>query len=95
MESVMTLWIPQSTPLFATNALVDLTGTATISIWLVAVSSIIAEFRVLWAVLPADWANSGVTVLAVRIAKSSILLLVSWAGRKRLSSGAAVSLFPA
>lgn len=95
MESVVALWIPESTPLFATSALVNLTGTATISIRLVAVSSIITEFRVLWAVLPANWTDSGVTVLAVRIAESSILLLVSWAGRKRLSSGAAVSLLPA
>lgn len=76
MEIIVALGVPEGAPLFAASALVNLTSSTTICVWLVAVGAVIAEACVVRAVLPADWANTTVAALAVRVAKSTILLLV-------------------
>mgnify|MGYP006922971080 FL=1 len=76
MEIIVALGVPEGAPLFASLALVHLTSSTAISVWLVAVGTVIAEACVVRAVLPADWANTAVAVLAVRVAKSTIFLLV-------------------
>ena len=76
MEVLVALGVPESTPLFAALALVHLTGTTTISIRLVAVCAIVAETCIVKAVLPADWADTRVSILTVWVAKGAILLFV-------------------
>ena len=72
----MTSWVPESTPLLAVATLVDLTGTATVGIRLVTVGAIITESGIVRAVLPADGADTRVSILAVWVAKGAILLLI-------------------
>ena len=95
MEVFVALGVPERAPLFAANALMDLTGTTAISVGFVAVSAIVTEASVSWAVLPADGTDTAVVRLAVRVAKSAILLMVSRAGGHRLTSRATVGLLPA
>ena len=96
MEAVVALGIPEVAPLLAAwAALVNLTSTSAIGIRLVAVGSIITETSVMRALLPADWTNSGVAILAVVEAKSSVLLFTSGAVRQRLSSGTSGRFHPA
>jgi len=96
MEAVVALGIPEVAPLLAAwAALMNLTSTSAIGIRLVAVGSIITETSVMRALLPADWTNSGVAILAVVEAKSSVLLLTSGAVRQRLSSGTSGRFHPA
>ena len=87
--------VPERAPLFAALALMNLTGSTAVSIRLVAVCTVVAEADVAWAVLPADWANTAVAFLAVRVAKSTILLMIFGAGRERLAGRATVGLLPA
>ncbi len=68
MEAFVALGVPKGAPFLAANALVDLACTAAISIRLVAVCAIVTEARIVRAVLPADGADAGVSVLAVRVA---------------------------
>lgn len=95
MEVIMAFGVPKGAPFLASIALVHLSGTSAIGIRLVAVGSIIAEARVVRAVLPADGADSGESGLAVRVAESAILILVLGAGRERLTSSAAIGFLPA
>lgn len=81
MEVFVALGVPKGTPFFTTLALVNLTGTTTVGIRFVAVSAIIAEALVVWAVLPADGTNTRVALLAVWVAKGTILLFILGAGR--------------
>ena len=76
MEVLVAFWIPEGAPLLAVSALVHLAGTAAVGIWLVAVGAIVAETTVNRAVLPADWADTRVSILTVWVAKGAILLLV-------------------
>ncbi len=76
-------------------AIVHLSSTSAIGIRFVAVGSIIAESRVVGAVLPADGTDSRESGLAVGVAESAILILVLGAGRERLTSSAAIGFFPA
>ena len=76
MEAVVALGVPEGAPLLTSSTLVNLASTATIGVRLVAVCTIVTELSVVRAVLPADWANTTVAALAVRVAKSTILLLV-------------------
>jgi len=96
MEALVALGVVEVTPLLATwAALVNLTSTSAIGIRLVAVSSIVTEARVMWAVLPADGTDSREAFLAVIEAKSSILLLTGGAVRQGLSSSATSRFLPA
>ena len=95
MEAFMAVGVPERAPLFAALALMNLTGSTAVRIRLVAVGTIITEASVSWAVLPADWANTAVAVLAVRVAKSTILLMIRGAGGERLAGCATVGLLPA
>jgi len=95
MEVIVALGVPESTELFATLHWMDLTGSTTIRVRLVAVSSIIAEASIMRAILPAYGANTTVAILAVRVAQGTILLLVIWARGERLTSRTTVGLFPA
>lgn len=58
MEVIVALGVPKGAPLLAAFALVHLSSASTIGIGLVAVSTIVTEFAVSGAVLPADGANS-------------------------------------
>ena len=87
--------VPEISILFTSEGLVDLPGASTISIWLIAVSSVIPEFSIVGAILPADWADSGEAVLAIWVANSSILFATFGTGRKRFSSSPAGNLLPA
>ena len=91
----MALGVPQGAPFLAAHALVHLTSSTAIGIWLVAVGAVVTEAAVVWAVLPANWTNTRVSILTVGVAESAILLLVIWARGERLASSAAVGLLPA
>ena len=95
MEIIVTLGVPKGAPLLAAFALMHLSSASTIGIGLVAVSTIVTEFTVFGAVLPADGADSLEASLAVVEAKGAILLLIIGAGRERLSSCATISFLPA
>ena len=95
VEALVALGVPERAPLLAVAALVHLAGTATISIRLVAVGTVIAEATVVRAVLPADGADSGEAILTVGVAKGAILLLIVSARGEGLSSSAAVGFLPA
>ena len=84
----MALGVPQGAPLLAVRALVHLSGTTTISIGLVAVSSIVAEALVVWAILPADRPNTAIVRLTEWVAKRTILLAVLGASGEGLASSA-------
>ena len=73
---LVALRIPEGAPLLAVSALVNLTGTAAVGIWLVAVGTIVAETAVDRAVLPANWTDARVSILTVWVAKGAILLFV-------------------
>ena len=68
MEVIVALGVPESTELFATLHWMDLTGSTTIRVRLVAVSSIITEASIMRAILPAYGPNTTVAILAVRVA---------------------------
>jgi len=95
MEALMASWVPKGSPLFTAMQLVDLACTSAIGIGLVAISTIVTELLIAGAVLPADGADTREASFTVGVAKSTILLLVLGARRKRLSSSAAISLLPA
>ena len=96
MEAFVALGVPEVAVFFtAWSALVDFASTSAVSVGLVAVSSIVAETRVVGAVLQADGANTRVAFFAVIEAEGSILLFASRAVRKRLTSRAAGGLLPA
>ena len=95
MEVFVARGVPERAPLFAANALMDLTGATAVRVRLVAVGTIITEASVSWAVLPADGTDTTVAILAVRVAKGTILLLVFGAGGERLTGRATVGLLPA
>ena len=80
MEAIVALGVEEVAPLLAAWAtLVNFTSTSAISIRLVAVGSIVTEFRIVWAVLPANGTDSREAFLAVIEAKGSILLLTGGA----------------
>lgn len=95
MEVIVAFRVPKSAPFLASIALVHLSSTSAIGIRLVAVGSIIAEARVVGAVLPADGTDSRESGLAEGVAESAILILVLGAGRERLTSSAAIGFLPA
>ena len=76
MEVFVTLLIPERAPFLAFIELVDLTSTSAIGIGLVTVGTVVTEFAIMGAVLPADGSDTGVVLLTVRVAKSAILLLI-------------------
>ena len=95
MEVFMACGVPERSPLFAALALMDLAGSTAIRVRLVAVCTVVTEAGVGRAVLPADWANAAVAILAVRVAKSAVLLVICGAGGERLAGCATVGLLPA
>jgi len=90
----MALGVPEGSPLLVAT-LVNLTGTTTVGIRLVAVGTVITEAAVVRAVLPADGTDTGEAILTVGVAKGTILLLIVRAGGERLTSSAAIGLLPA
>jgi len=76
MEGLVTFDVPEVTPLFAADTLMDLAGTTTIGVRLVAVSTIVTEVLIMRAALPANGTNSAVTCLTEGEAKRAVLLLV-------------------
>ena len=96
MEAIVALWIPEVAPLFtARSTLVNLTSTSSIGIGLVTVGTIIAEACVMWAVLPAYWANTRESIFAVIKAKGTILFFAGWAIGERLTCSTSRCLLPA
>ena len=95
MESFVALGVPEGAVLLAVSTLVNLTSSTTISIGLVAVSTIIMEVRVMRAVLPADRTDTGVAIFTSGIAKGTISFLILGASGERFTSSAAGCLFPA
>jgi hypothetical protein len=95
VEAFMALGVPEGAPLLAVATLVNLTGTTTVGIRLVAVGTVITEATVVRAVLPADGTDTGEAILTVGVAEGAILLLVIRAGGERLASSAAIGLLPA
>ena len=93
VEVVAALWIPQAPILLTTVALVNLASASAVGFGLVAESTVVAE--VIWAVLPADWSHTIVTVSAQWVAQETVLLLVSGARRDRLAHAASIGLHPA
>ena len=93
MEVIAALRIPKGTPLLAVVALVDASSTASIRFWFVAEGTIVAEL--IRAILPADRTDTIVAIAAEGVAQSSILLLISRAGRDRLADTTSLSLEPA
>ena len=79
MEVVVALGVPERAPFLAADALVHLTGTTAIGIRFVAVGTVVTEASVVWAVLPADGADTRVAILTVGVAESTVLLTVGWA----------------
>lgn len=77
MEFIVTFRVPKGAPFLTSIAFVNLTGSSTISVRLVAVGTIVTESFIMRAVLPADGSDSGEARLAVRVAKSTILLFIS------------------
>ena len=76
VEALVAFGVPERSPLLAVAALVHLAGTATISIRLVAVGTVIAEASVVGTVLPADGSDARVTTLAIWVTEGAILLFV-------------------
>lgn len=72
-----------------------LTSTSAVSIRLVAIGAIIMEALIFGAVLPADWTNTRVAILAVRVAQGTIFFFIVCTRGERLTRCTAVSLFPA
>ena len=72
-----------------------LASTSAISIRLVAIVTIITEAFISGAVLPTDGTKARVAILTVRVAKGTNLFFIVLAGGERLTSCAAISLFPA
>ena len=96
MEARVALDVPEVSPFLTVwSTVVNLTGSSSVGIWLVAVGTIVTELFTCGAVLPADWANTRITITTVVIAEGSILLLFIRAGRKRFSSCAAGHFLPA
>ena len=96
MEAWVALDVPEVSPfLTVRSTVVNLTGTSSVGIGLVAVGSVVTECFILGAVLPADWAHTRVAFITEVVAESTILLLVLWAGRERFSCCATSNLFPA
>ena len=96
MEAWVALDVPEVSPfLTVRSTVVNLTGTSSVGIGLVAVGAVVTECFILGAVLPADWAHTRVAFITVVVAESTILLLVLWAGRERFSCCATSNLFPA
>lgn len=58
MEAIVALGVPKGAPLLAATALMHLSSTSAIGVGLVAVSTVVTEFAVFGAVLPADGADS-------------------------------------
>ena len=74
MEVIVTLRVPESTPLLTTIVLVYQASTSAICLRLVAVVTVFGESRVvMWAVLPADGAISMVAFLAGCVAHIAML----------------------
>ena len=96
MEAWVALDVPEVSPfLTVRSTVVNLTGTSSVGIGLVAVGSVVTECFILGAVLPADWAHTRVAFITVVVAESTILLLVLGASRERFSCCATSNLFPA
>ena len=85
--------VPQEAPLLTVVALMGGSSATTIRARLIAESSIVPELT--WAVLPADGTHTVVSIPAPRVAKRTILLLVSRAAGDRLTDTAAIRLYPA
>jgi len=76
VEAFVALGEPEGAPLLAVATLVNLAGTTTVGIRLVAVGTVITEAAVVRAVLPADGTDTGEAILTVGVAKGTILLLI-------------------
>lgn len=74
MEALVALGVPEGAPLLAAVSAVYLASTSAVGIGFVAVSTIVTELLLFRAVLPADWADSGVSSFARFEAKGTILL---------------------
>lgn len=62
VEVISALWVPESSPLFATWLLLDVSSTSSVGGRLVAEGSVVEEF--VWAEFPADFTIWLVTILA-------------------------------
>ena len=95
MEARVALDVPEVSPFLTVwSTVVNLTGSSTVGIGLVAVGTIVTELFTLGAVLPADGANTRITTITVVIAEGTILLLVLRAGRERFSCCATGHFLP-
>ena len=96
VEAWVALDIPEVSPFLTVwSTVVNLTGSSSVGIGLVTVSTIVTECFILGAVLPAYRTHTRVSFITGVIAEGSILLFVLRAGRQRFSSCATGHLFPA
>lgn len=96
MEVIVALGVPEGTPLLTTEFLVYLSSTSAISFRLEAVCTIIGESRVvMWAVLPADGANTVEALFAGWVALGSIFFHAVGAGGEGLAGCPPGCLLPA
>ena len=96
VETGEALGEPMDSPFLAVRgAIVHLATATAISIRLEAVSTIVTEAFFLWAVLPADRADTSVASLARTVAESAIFLHSLRTGAQRLAYSATGSLSPA
>lgn len=93
MEVVLALWVPESTPLFVSWVLLNVSSSSSVGGWLVAESSVVKEF--MWAHFPADFSIGLVSILAWGDAVVSYSYLTSWASALMDSDSTSVSLLPA
>ena len=96
MEAWVALDVPEVSPFLTIwSTVVNLTGSSTVGIGLVAVGAIVAELLIMGAVLPANGTNTGVARVAVVIAESTILLLAFSASGEGFSGCATSHFLPA
>ena len=82
VEAWVALDIPEVSPFLTVwSTVVNLTGSSSVGIGLVTVSTIVTECFILGAVLPADGAHTRVAFITEVVAEGTILLLVFRAGR--------------
>ena len=96
MEARVALDVPEVSPLLTVGAtVVNLTGSSSVGIGLVAVSTVVTELFIMGAVLPADGAHTRITTVTVVVAEGTILLLAFRAGREGFACCATGHLLPA
>lgn len=74
MVVLLASWVPESSPFLTALALLLLTSTSSIGVWLVAVSSI--ALKIIWASLPADWTVANEALVTLVVAEMRIQVVV-------------------